>query len=712
MNKIYFLLIFFAFSHGVSGQNTWVRKLTYNYPAGSYWDSLTGVKHIEVGPDGSVYVLAHTNADNNQFIYKFSPNSNQVEWSVFAGNDGMSVDSWTDIFHVTKDSGIVTCINAYGMYKNGSVTKYTKEGSQIFLNSHTGSFAPDYATIVDVIERKAGGYYMLTPDSLFILDASGGIMDTVNFYGGKAIRELPGGDLLFYNGNTLTRYDTALNIIWTQPCSGPFDFDSTSVFIKHGASNIKKVDAATGIQDWNILSPFSLISDLHATNEGGFMACTGYEPTGVPFWPFTANVVPGHLFKVDSLGDTLWTRTYNLPRYGLYSFSILPNGNIFTGGGYLSGPALGPQKDFSAFVCVMNSDGSYPLAQTSYISGGDANNDHFMNFTDDALQIMLALTHSGSPRDSSVDGNSDPGYLSCGSSNIAIDWPTFSGGVNDKYSDADGNGVIDTNDVHVFDYAIYCNDSIALYYRLSNPDLLQTVEEFNFVPVNDTILPGDSPEYYLIMGSNANPVDSVYGFAVSYFINEDGQNNIDSTNFYSSTLGSLGVDLFNMQGLGLVANYKERQHTLLCRTDFQNAINVNDTVGFIRFGGWFNSANIQLTIADFKAILVDGTEIPFNVSAGSIFIDSSSVRVNEIENDKVKVYPNPADKELKIKNEKLIIGEELTVEIFNLPGEKIKTIQNFIPGESISVSDLPDGFYTGRISSDTMTGSFSFVISH
>ena len=710
MKKIYLLILLFAFSQWVAGQNTWIQKLTYMSSMQGYWDTLTGVKHVETGADGSIYVLAHADQHNWQYIYKFYPNSNQLEWKIDVGYNGSMVDSWTDIFHVTADSGIVFCENEIGgPTKAGIIKKYDKNGVFDWTHYYSGYPSAIYPTLIDIIEKRSGGFYLLNPDSLFELDITGGMMDTLDIFGSKRIIEATNGDLLASNGSVLNRFDTSGNIIWTQPCSGPFDYDTSNVFIKHSASNIKKVDSYTGVQQWNIVSSFSPISEIRATHDGGCMASIGYEPTGAPYWP-TAAVSPGHLFKVDSLGDTLWTRTYDIPRYGLYSFAIMPNGNIITGGCYLTYSSRGPSKDFSAFICMMNGDGSYPLGQTNYISSGDADNNHFQNFVDDALQTMLAFGHTGIPRDSSLDGHSEPGAITCEVTNIAIDWPTFSGGINDKYSDHTGDGVVDSIDISIFNY--FCSDSIPLYYRITNPNHSLSVEHFNFVPVNDTILPGESPEYYLVIGSDTNPVDSIYGFAVSYFISEYGQNNVTLSDFYSTGLGTPGLDLFKIQGIGYVTNQFERQHTLLCRTDFQNAVNVNDTVGYIRFGGQFYTSDIDLIITDFKAILYDGTEIPFSVSAGSIFIDSSSVSVSENENWKVKVYPNPADRELKIKNEKFKIGTTVTVDIFNIVGEKVKTIPNLNSNESIPVAELPEGFYTGQITIDNAVKSFSFVIQH
>jgi hypothetical protein len=450
-------------------------------------------------------------------------------------------------------------------------------------------------------------------------------------------------------------------------------------------------------------------------NDGGFIASVGSKPSGP--YGYGAVVTPGILFRTDSLGDTLWSRIYSLPQFGLSTFNVLSNGNICTGGCYMSGYTVygNNAKDYSAFCCMMNTDGSFPLAQTNYVSPGDANADHYLYFVDDALEMMVALGNTGPFRDTAFFGN-DPSSIpnfQCERNNIAIDWPTSTlSGVNHKYSDFDGNGIIDTNDIIL---NTFCEkDSLSLEYRLANSSQLQNVEDFCLIPLNDTLQFADSAYFYMVLGNNFNPADSIYGFAFSFYGSPNGANFMDSIFPFNSDLGIIGNDLFScFDYYSMIPQTSERRsHVLMCRMDGQNGFGINDTLGLIRFAGNFFNSPFTPVITDFKAILANGTEIPFNVCVGSIIVDTSLLILRDEQMERLKVYPNPTNQELRINNLEFKIGTAIAVDIFNLLGEKVKTISNFNPDESISIADLPEGFYTGQITIDNTVKNFSFVVEH
>jgi len=706
--SILFLLPLFSL-----GQNTWVRKLSYNTQMMGYWDTLTGPGEIEIGADGSIYILASTTAHGEQMIYKFFPGTDHLEWSTGAGYHFSDGPQWTSHIKATSDSGVISCSNWIYQIEpiRGYVKKYAKDGTLEWQHDFSLLQFWQGRQTYDVIERSSGGYYVLVSDSMFTLDSLGNPLDSTGVISGTKFMETSNGDLLVFTGSNLHRMDISGNVIWSHTCEGYFAFDSVSVFIVNNNSYIQKVDAVTGVQSWNINFGFSPVSDIQPTFDGGFIASAGYKPDGSMHGG--GNTMQGFLVRADSVGDTVWTRSYPFPHFGLSAINIAPNNNIITGGCYMSGNVTFDYKDYSAFVCVMNADGSYPLQQTSYVAPSDANNDHFRNFVDESLETMLAIGNSGPPRDSSLDGITILGEYVCGLNDIAIDWSTSSSiGVNHKHADFDGNGVVDTNDVNALGTYWNCTDSSTFYYRYLNPELLFNVESFQFVPLEDTILPGEDAYYYMILGNTGNPVDSIYGYSFSYFISQWGNDIVTLDTVYATTFGMPTIDLWAYHGRGIMSSSFVRNQTMLCRTDNQNALSVYDTVGLIRFQGTFPSSVFAPTIADFKAILVDGLEIPFSVSVGSIFIDSSSVRIDEASFPNITVFPNPTDKELKIVNEKLIIEKVLNVDIFNLLGEKIKSIPNFNPGESISVADLPDGFYTGQLMIDNGVKNFSFVVKH
>jgi hypothetical protein len=484
-----------------SAQNTWVQKLSYSITMGGYIDTLTGVRQIEVGPDGSAFVLASLYCHNQQAVFKFLPNSNQVEWSMSVGSGHASGPDWTERIRATSDSGFISCHdNQWGMDPtSGSVIKYAKDGTLQWTRGFpwwdTSSLTdrPAY----DVLEKSPGIYCVLISDSMYTLDNSGYLIDSTGAIHGTRFMQLDNGDFLIWNGtNWLQRVDTTGNVIWSQLCNGPFAYDTSGVFIVNN-SNIKKVDAVTGVIQWNNNYGFFPISDISASHDGGFIASVGYKPKGDHNWGFGV-ASPGHLLRVDSLGDTLWTRTYNVPRNGLSAFTVMPGGNIFTGGGYMSSYTFsGWGGEHSTFCCMMNSDGSYPLEQTNYISTSDANHDFLSNYVDDVLETLLALGKTGPSRDTALDMNMPYGVIGCDLRDLAIDWPTSSNaGINHKYADYDGNGIIDMADVASFQN---CNmgvgDSLSVSYRFRGPDHTQSVEEFCLVPLSDTIQPG-SDAYY------------------------------------------------------------------------------------------------------------------------------------------------------------------------------------------------------------------------
>jgi hypothetical protein len=497
---------------------------------------------------------------------------------------------------------------------------------------------------------------------MYTLDSWGTVIDSSATIHGTRLMQMANGDLLVYSGinQQLSRNDTLGNTIWSEFCIGYFAYDTSAVYLANSTSSVKKIDAISGVQIWNRNYNHSPISNIKATHDGGFMASVGYRPKG-RYGNGMSFESPGYLFRADSFGDTLWLRTYPFPHFGLSDFAIVAGGNILTGGCYLSGLTEYPSDKYSTFCCMMNTDGSYPLAQTNYVSPSDANNDHLSNWVDDVLETIISLGQTGTPRDTSLDGNGGLGQPFCNSSDIAINWPGSSPtGVNYKYSDFDGNGIVDTNDVYALDFCgSWGQDSLILYYRYGNPDIAKSTEEFCIVPVHDTIQPGEDVLYYLIMGNSVNPVDSIYGFALSCFINDLGYDHLDSLASYITDLGNPGIDLLCSQsGAFVTINQKVRNHVLMCRTDFQNANSVYDTVGLIRFSGIFLQSVFAPTIADFKAILADGTEIPFNTCAGTIFIDSSLLSVEEKQNTVVSISPNPTSDFLIVK---ITIGWSFTI---------------------------------------------------
>src|SRR5687767_13300258 len=170
-------------------------------------------------------------------------------------------------------------------------------------------------TAYDVVESGTGNYYALIEDSMYTIDAFGNVIDTTGSIHGTRLAVMNNGDFLIRNGNLLQRTDSTSNVLWSQNCNGSFAYDSIRVYIVNSNTYVMKVNVNTGVQEWNINYGFSPISDIEITPDGGFMASVGYKPKGPYNWT-GASINPGILLRCDTLGDTLWTREYLLPRYG------------------------------------------------------------------------------------------------------------------------------------------------------------------------------------------------------------------------------------------------------------------------------------------------------------------------------------------------------------------------------------------------------------
>lgn len=704
------ILLFLLFPFLAFSQNTWVQKLSYNYLTMGYPDGFTGVKKIEVGADGSLYVLANIDNRHTQLIFKFSPNSNHYELDIPCGYNGSLAAQWVDQFRATSDSGIIVCHNVQDELMFGviysHITKYSKDGLVQWSYYWPWCNCPTVHTAYDIIEKSTGGYYVLVEDTMYKFDTSGNLIDSTGMISGVRLLEMTNHDLLVLTkNNLLLRQDTLGNIIWSHNCVGSFAYDTANVFIQTSDSSVQKVDALSGTQLWTHNYNLSPISEIEATHDGGFIASIGTKLAGP--YAIMGTPWPGSLFRVDSLGDTLWTRNYALPKSGFSTVKILPNGSLCTGGGYLSGSAIGNSpNEPSAFLCMMNADGTYPLAQTSYVGPLDANNDHISDFVDDALVAMLSLGKTGPARDTTIYGYPSP----CERDDIAIDWSTNSvSGANNKYSDFDGNGVIDTNDLQLCIMGPVF-DSFPSLYRYHHPNSTLSTEEFCLVPVKDTIAPGENALYYMVMGNNANPVDSIYGFAFTYNVDSFNFNNLaDSAFIFSTNFGTPGQNLFlNHSPFIQMYNAQEnRSRTLLCRTDFQNAYSVNDTIGLIRFQMFSYMPVVTPMIKRFKAVLVDGTEIPFNICVGTIVVDSTLLSINETGSFKIPVFPNPASDYLEFK----IPGTApADIQIINSLGDIVETVQT--SERRINVKAYPDGIYLLKTHSKQGFSTTPFIVRH
>ncbi|CAN5444541.1 hypothetical protein BH11BAC1_BH11BAC1_16110 [soil metagenome] len=716
-NFIFFLLFF---STSISFGQTWVQKLNdYYVPESSYLhpnDIVTGVKDIAISTDNDFFLLDKISADSWEKIYKVS-NSGSTIWQIGVGSYGWLAGSFCTRIKPTSDSGFVLLHNYWGQsactHIDGMIEKYSKDG----VLQWTGNYTP-YPCFerlsYDAVERSNGGYWVLLDNISYKLDQSGNMIDSSYMYGTKLF-EMPNGDLIVQSSN-IYRADTLGNVIWSVPASAN---DAIAVsrslpyFYLTNGSSVKKISAVNGSILWNKNYNVGTLSTIDITADGGFEAGIGETPSD--FFFSSSGHIPSFIMRADSAGDTLWTRNFNFPEYGISALKCLPNGGTIMGSGFLVGAAdyLFFDTDYKAFCFTLDSNGHGDIENTSYVWPGDANNNQLLSFVDDALDIMLADGITGPPR-----LVPDQTYNCCEnfgkSSDFALDWnTTFANGVNHKNADFDGNGLVDTNDVNRLALLWYnfFPDTIIIQapFRFQNPvNGFSTLPEFSLIAEHDTILPDSTLRFYIVAGSQGNPVDSIYGLAFSVSSSTTDVGTI-GISLFDCDLGTTSANLFTISN---VNNFGGRSFGMSCRYNHQNAYNLYDTIGVITVHASSVITTLtpfQLHIDEFKAIRWDESIIPFNLLHGSAVVNPGPVSVEENSNLPFKIFPNPANGLLNIATGNLSLKN---IEIVNSTGQVVRKLYSSERTIIISTQDLVSGIYNASILSGETIRHFSFAVQH
>lgn len=147
----------------------------------------------------------------------------------------------------------------------------------------------------------------------------------------------------------------------------------------------------------------------------------------------------------------------------------------------------------------------------------------------------------------------------------------------------------------------------------------------------------------------------------------------------------------------------------------------------VMYGLSANSGAMTTTLADHVGFYGAGVveNIPFTVAesgvyyfafyvyspayASSVFVDDISIQVNlsntEVPLSNLSYYPNPVQDILNISNTEPITQ----VEVYNILGQPMLTIQNNTNDAKIDLSNLPSGTYLAKISSDDKIKSIKII---
>lgn len=337
-------------------------------------------------------------------------------------------------------------------------------------------------------------------------------------------------------------------------------------------------------------------------------------------------------------------------------------------------PACGALTSLVAVIDSCN-------VQVGNVWPGDCNYDLTANMAD-ALHIGLAYGATGATRPNATNGwYAQP----------MADWTQNYSNCNYKHGDADGNGTIDVNDTV----------PISLNYSNTHPYRLAPVE-----------VPASAPELYLVanydtcglqtlvtvdvrLGTNALPVDSIYG--ISFRLTADA-GLIDTTltfiNCNSTWLGTNGSNMFNFR------KYFRSNGSVDFAECRNNHINTsgNGTIGTFLIVTTDNLSGLaicHIDITDVTAVTASQNYLQLATVNDSVVIDPSrltSIPLTELA-PSFNVYPNPANSSVTIQTSL----QATRIEITDLLGSVVSTITPTSSSTTINTAAFAEGVYLLRV---------------
>lgn len=326
--------------------------------------------------------------------------------------------------------------------------------------------------------------------------------------------------------------------------------------------------------------------------------------------------------------------------------------------------------------------GSQTLAYQIYVNGcntndvwpGDANSDGVANLYD-LLSVGIGFNTTGTPRvGASNNWIAQP----------SVNWPnSFLSGINYKHADTDGNGTIDWSDTT----AIFQNYGLNHPLRTA-PPAVAGLADLTITASADTI--GTS----MLLDLNieiTSFVDSIYGLAFRMYLDPSLVDiSTLQTNYTGSFFGTSGTDMVKLDyntGNGLL-------DVAISRIDHTN-ISGGGPVGKVTIVTTDNvSGKMMLNVAPFDIVGVTATgdEINFNSFGDAVVIDQNFTGVNEHNlTPEFSVYPVPASDFIFV--EHYNVNKLISVEIEDVNGRDVMTINNPVNKQQISVQSLNKGVY-------------------
>ena len=653
----------------VSGQTTWTRTLFYDNGGYSpyHYDSLgVGPSGFAPRSDGKFFVMNMDYEQGQQTIYLLDAAGNEI--SKYPVGDYLTLQEW-DCFGLRPITGN-GCIFIEHYFDFGGAPPQTVTYKLQLINSagtlstlHTWNY-PDVLTAV--IPNYHGSYYCRVNGIYIDLVSGIDIPDSLIGLGPFV------NDDFIYGGQEISRKSISGVVSWSVPSDGfyPVVYSENSVYLLR--DSLRKLDATTGNILWT--------KELPVT--GNYIS--------LPFTDALMVRSGRNITILDSSGMVLGQNTIDLVIDPPAKYCQLNDGSIVGGGAFYSWSRYYYEYNRSGLVFKLDSTGQGQIDSTSFYHLGDADFDGVLNFYDDAVIIAAKLNETNS----TTNLNS---YLDYGIIVYSSDWEqSFECGLNLKYCDNNFDNVIDTNDFHL----------LSSYSPLTG--LWQYPhEDSTGIPMYCTFsdsagFDDDTLSYYIIIGNQGEPIDSVYGISLLTGIRGSVSYNYFDLQFTNGVLGDTATDLFVYSNNPYAPIMKS---FVACRTDHQNiTLAGGDTLATVRCV--LNSYSIPGVYPAFLSAHIIGKEgysIPFHPLSDSLNLIITSVNAN-IRKQDISVYPVPANDEINIVSEKnvyqirilntdgrLVYSEKYRSRVINIKTDQLKAGVYFVEcnqGDKIVMSQI------------------------
>lgn len=415
---------------------------------------------------------------------------------------------------------------------------------------------------------------------------------------------------------------------------------------------------------------------FHVTYDDGltWQTDTNGLPTGpgIRTWNFFAARCGQLLVEVDTISD--WRRFYMSE----------DNGATWTFAG--NGGAIFNEVTMNAEEMLFGSlDNNYAVwrSPSPFTSSGqscqlmwpgDVNDDNVVDVTD-FLDLGLAYGDTGIAR--SAQGMQWHPFIS-------DDWDsTQLSGVNMKHADCNGDSIVDMSDT----LAVQNNFSLMHVGRYaSDPFSTNETVYLRYTGIADTVAPGDTVTFNLVVGDSMNPITSFYGFGASV--------NWDTSKTWSNDALIFMNPYTNSTHLRLNKELSQGYRVVsLVRNDHSDTSGIFTTASItvVIDTGISSMTNFHFDLTD--VVLTDANRnltYPLAYS-DTIYIDPALTGLHEVQQTQFSVYPNPAQEYFTLSVP--VNSGSWTCIVTNTSGQRVQQLSNLTSNTTVSSEGWAAGVY-------------------